>query len=164
MLKVLILCTGNSCRSIMAEAALNHLGRGRVHAESAGSKPTGQVHPNSPRLLQSKGIATDGMHSKSWDVFSDTSFDAVITVCDQAAGESCPVFPGAPVKAHWGVPDPAHATGTDAEIMAVFESSYGILAARIHALLQMPLETMSPQVLQTGLREIGQNILTADAA
>lgn len=141
----------------MAEAALNHFGKGRIAAKSAGSKPTGTVHPKSIALLSSKGIPTEGFHSKTWDSFGNETFDAVITVCDQAAGESCPVFFGAPVKAHWGVPDPAHATGTDDEIMAAFEKSYELLESRIHALLSLPLETMDKQELAAQMKAIGQS-------
>lgn len=157
MLKILILCTGNSCRSILAEALLNHLGQGRVQAFSAGSKPAGEVHPKSLALLQSKGISTEGLRSKSWDEFGDTAFDAVITVCDNAAGEACPLFPGAPVKAHWGVPDPAGATGTDAEIMQVFASACATLEARIRALLDLPPDLRGAELAQK-LRAIGETV------
>lgn len=157
MLKILILCTGNSCRSILAEALLNYLGQGRVQAFSAGSKPAGEVHPKSLALLQSKGISTEGLRSKSWDEFGGTVFDAVITVCDNAAGEACPLFPGAPVKAHWGVPDPAGATGTDAEIMQVFESSCATLEARIRALLGLPPDLRGAELAHK-LRSIGETV------
>lgn len=156
-LKVLILCTGNSCRSILAEAALNHWGEGRFVAVSAGSHPTGKVHPKSLALLQSKGLPTTGYRSKSWDEFANTPIDIVITVCDQAAGESCPVFFGAPVKAHWGVPDPAHATGTDAEVMAAFEKSYNTLEARIKALTRLPAGLGKDELAQH-LKTIGETI------
>ena len=156
-LKILILCTGNSCRSIMAEGALNYLGQGRIAAYSAGSKPAGYVHPKSLELLKSKGIATDGFRSKSWDEFAGTTFDAVITVCDNAAGEACPVFMGAPVKAHWGVPDPAHATGTDTEIMVAFESAYRMLEARIKALLALP-QGLEKKEFAAALRHIGETL------
>lgn len=156
-LKILILCTGNSCRSIMAEGALNHLGQGRIMAYSAGSKPAGYVHPISLELLKSKGIATAGFRSKSWDEFAGTTFDAVITVCDNAAGEACPVFIGAPVKAHWGVADPAHATGTDAEIMQAFEAAYKTLEARIKALLALP-PVLEKKDFAAALRHIGETV------
>lgn len=156
-LKILILCTGNSCRSIMAEGALNHLGQGRIAAYSAGSKPAGYVHPKSLELLKSKGIATGGFRSKSWDEFAGTTFDAVITVCDNAAGEACPVFMGAPVKAHWGVADPAHATGTDAEIMQAFETAYKTLEARIKALLALP-PGLEKKEFAAALRHIGETV------
>lgn len=157
LLKILILCTGNSCRSIMAEGALNHLGQGRIAAYSAGSKPAGYVHPKSLELLKSKGIATGGFRSKSWDEFAGTKFDAVITVCDNAAGEACPVFMGAPVKAHWGVADPAHATGTDAEIMQAFETAYKTLEARIKALLALP-PGLEKKDFAAALRHIGETV------
>jgi arsenate reductase len=156
-LKILILCTGNSCRSILGEALFNHLGQGRITAFSAGSKPTGQVHPKSLALLQSNGISTDGFRSKSWDEFTGKPVDVVITVCDSAAGESCPVFFGAPVKAHWGVPDPAHATGSDAEIMAAFEGAYKTLKARVEAFLRLPA-ALPKEELSKHLRTIGETV------
>lgn len=157
MINILILCTGNSCRSIMAEALMNHLGQGRVQAFSAGSKPAGKVHPKSLVLLQAKGISTQGLRSKSWDEFGDAAFDAVITVCDNAAGEACPVFMGAPVKAHWGVPDPAMATGTDEQVMMIFENSYATLEARINAMLALP-EGLRGAELARHLRTIGEKV------
>lgn len=156
-LKVLILCTGNSCRSILAEALFNHLGQGRATALSAGSNPTGTVHPKSLALLKAKGISTAGFRSKSWDEFAAMPLDIVITVCDSAAGEACPLFPGAPVKAHWGVPDPAHATGTEAEIMAAFESAYKTLEARVNAFLRLP-PGLDKRALAAQLRTIGETI------
>lgn len=156
-LNVLFLCTGNSCRSIMAEALLNHIGAGRFAAMSAGSKPSGVVHPKSLELLAAKGIPAQGYRSKSWDELGETPFDIAITVCDNAAGEACPVFPGAPVKAHWGVPDPAHAKGTDAEIMAAFENSFALLQARIRAMTALPLEAMDAKERAAKLLEIGEN-------
>lgn len=152
---ILVLCTGNSCRSIIGEALFNHLGRGRVKAFSAGSKPAGHVHPQSLRLLKSKGIQVDGLRSKNWDEFAATPIDIVITVCDSAAGEACPLFPGAPVKAHWGVPDPAYVEGTAAEIEAAFEGVYKTLEARIKAFLELP-EGLEKKELAARLRAIGQ--------
>lgn len=156
-LKVLVLCTGNSCRSIMGEALFSHLGQERITAFSAGSKPTGEVHPKSLALLQSKGIATTGFRSKSWDEYANTPIDVVITVCDNAAGEACPVFFGAPVKAHWGVPDPAHATGTEAEVMTAFESAYKTLEARVKAFLRLP-PGLAKNELSQHLRMIGETV------
>lgn len=156
-LKVLILCTGNSCRSILGEALFNHLGEGRVVAFSAGSQPTGKVHPRSLALLESKGISTLHLRSKSWDDFVLTPLDIVITVCDSAAGEACPVFTGAPVKAHWGLPDPAHAKGTEAEINAAFEGVYKTLEARIKAFLKLP-PGLDKKELAARLRDIGETI------
>ncbi|TAL31001.1 MAG: arsenate reductase ArsC [Alphaproteobacteria bacterium] len=157
-MKILILCTGNSCRSIIAEALFNYLGQGRVIALSAGSKPTGQVHPRSLALLKSKGMSTAHLRSKSWDEFVLTPLDIVITVCDSAAGEACPVFTGAPVKAHWGLPDPAHARGTEAEINAAFESVYKTLEARIKAFLKLPTG-LDKKELSDQLRTIGETIV-----
>lgn len=141
----------------MAEGAINHLGQGRITAQSAGSKPAGYVHPKSLELLASKGIATAGFRSKSWDEFAGTTFDAVITVCDNAAGEACPVFMGAPAKAHWGVADPAHATGSDAEIMAAFETAYQTLEARIKVLLALP-QGQDKKEFAAALRHIGETV------
>lgn len=155
MLTVLFLCTGNSCRSIMAEGILNHGGRGRFRAVSAGSFPTGQVHSLSLQTMAAHGLPTAGYRSKSWDEFADMPLDIVITVCDSAAGESCPIFPGASLKASWGVPDPAHADGSPAEVAAVFERVYGLLERRSKALVALPAETMPHTDLASALRAIG---------
>lgn len=140
-MKLLFLCTGNSCRSILAEATFNHLAPAGWKALSAGSRPTGVVHPRSRALLAREGIATEGYHSKSWDLLPATP-DIVITVCGSAAGESCPAYLGPVLRTHWGVEDPAHATGTDAEIDAAFMTAYRILRARIEAFLALPLDTL----------------------
>lgn len=137
-MNVLFLCTGNSCRSILGEATFNHLAPAGWRAVSAGSKPTGQVHPRSLALLERESIATEGYHSKSWDDLPVTP-DIVITVCSSAAGETCPAYLGPVLRTHWGVDDPAHATGTDAEIDAAFMTVYRILRARIEAFLALPL-------------------------
>jgi arsenate reductase (thioredoxin) len=155
MYSILVLCTGNSCRSIMAEALFNHAGASRVQAYSAGSQPTGAVHPQSLATLERHGIASAGYHSKSWDAFTQTPLDLVITVCDNAAGETCPVFYGAPLKAHWGVPDPAHFQGTEAEIRAEFDRVFSLLQKRVEALLALPFETMDKAALTTELQRIG---------
>ena len=126
-IKVLFLCTGNSCRSIMAEALLNELGDGRFAAASAGSKPAGFVHPQALACLNHNRIPVQQPHSKTWDEFTDTDLDLVVTVCDNAAGETCPLFPGSPAKVHWGVPDPALASGSDAEVSAVFQQVFEVL-------------------------------------
>ncbi len=115
----------------MAEALINHLTQGRIQAVSAGSDPAGYVHPKSLDTLERHGVPVDAPRSKSWDEFADTSFDYVITVCDQAAGETCPIFPGAPKKLHWSTPDPAKATGTNEEIEAAFDEAFALLKARI---------------------------------
>lgn len=141
-MNILFLCTGNSCRSILAEATFNHLAPAGLRALSAGSKPAGYVHPRSLSLLEREGIATAGYHSKSWDALPLTP-DLVITVCGSAAGETCPAYLGPVLRAHWGVEDPAHATGTDAEIDAAFASAYRILRARIEAFLALPLARLA---------------------
>ncbi len=134
-IQVLVLCTGNSCRSVMAEALINHLGKGKYEAVSAGSFPAGYVHPKSIETLKSHGINPGSPRSKSWDEFSTQSFDLVITVCDQAAGESCPLFPGKPKKLHWSTPDPAKAIGTDAEVEAAFDVAFFMLKIRVEDLI-----------------------------
>lgn len=141
-MNVLFLCTGNSCRSILGEATFNHIAPEGWHAVSAGSQPIGQVHPRSLALLEREGIATDGLHSKSWDDLPVTP-DIVITVCASAAGETCPAYLGPVLRTHWGVDDPAHATGTDAEIDAAFVTAYRILRARIEAMLALPLAELA---------------------
>ena len=141
-MNVLFLCTGNSCRSILAEATFNHLAPPGWHAMSAGSKPTGQVHPRSLALLAREGIATGGYSSNSWDKLPVVP-DIVITVCASAAGEACPAYLGPALRMHWGVADPAHATGTDAEIDAAFMHAYRVLRARIEAFFALPLETLT---------------------
>lgn len=140
-MNVLFLCTGNSCRSILGEATFNHLAPAGWRAMSAGSKPTGQVHPRSLALLAREGINTEGYFSKSWDNLPATP-DIVITVCASAAGETCPAYLGPVLRTHWGVEDPAHATGTDDEIDASFMQAYRILRARIEAFLALPLDTL----------------------
>ena len=154
-MNILFLCTGNSCRSILAEATFNHLAPAGWSALSAGSKPTGQVHPRSLALLAREGIATRGYHSKSWDNLPVTP-DVVITVCSNAAGETCPAYLGNVVRSHWGVKDPAHATGTAEEIDSAFRAAYRILRARIEAFLRLPLEDLKsdPARLKDELDEI----------
>lgn len=138
---VLFLCTGNSCRSIVAEATFNALAGPEWFAMSAGSHPTGAVHPRSLTLLRREGIATEGLHSKSWDDLPAVP-DLVITVCGNAAGETCPAYLGPAVRAHWGVEDPAKATGSDAEIDAKFEQAYRTLRVRIEAFLKLPIDRL----------------------
>ncbi|MGD9729029.1 MAG: arsenate reductase ArsC [Nitrospiraceae bacterium] len=133
--KILVLCTGNSCRSIMAEALINHLGKGRYQAWSAGSRPAEYVHPGSIKTLKRYGIDPGQPRSKSWNEFVEQSFDLVITVCDQAAGESCPLFQGKPQKLHWNTPDPAKVTGGDGEIQAAFDHAFFLLKQRIEELV-----------------------------
>jgi arsenate reductase (thioredoxin) len=155
---VLFLCTGNSARSIMAEAILNELGAGKFRAFSAGSQPKGWVHPETLRLLQSLGYDTSRFRSKSWSEFADPGaplLDFVFTVCDSAAGETCPVWPGQPMTAHWGVPDPAEAQGSPAEIALAFKDAYRMLNHRIGIFTSLPLRSLDQLSLQQKLREIG---------
>jgi arsenate reductase (thioredoxin) len=156
---VLFLCTGNSARSIMAEAILNKLGAGKFRAYSAGSQPKGHVHPEALQLLRSLGYDTSGFRSKSWSEFADPGaplLDFVFTVCDNAAGEACPVWPGQPMTAHWGVPDPAEAKGNPAEIGLAFKDTYRMLNQRIGIFTSLPLRSLDKMSLQKKLREIGQ--------
>jgi arsenate reductase (thioredoxin) len=134
--KVLVLCTGNSCRSVMAEALINKLAQGRYKALSAGSFPAGYVHPKTIETLKRHGVDPGAPQSKSWDVFANEPFDTVITVCDQAAGETCPLFAGKPKKLHWSIPDPAKATGTEAEIDSAFDQTFTMLKNRVEDLLK----------------------------
>ena len=140
-MKVLFLCAGNSCRSVLAEATFNALASPERRAMSAGSHPTGTIHPRSMALLQREGFSTEGLHSKSW-VGLPSIPDIVITVCGNAAGETCPAYLGPALRAHWGVEDPAKATGTEAEIEAQFEQAYRILRTRIEAFLKLPLKRL----------------------
>lgn len=157
-LNVLFVCTGNSARSILAEGLLNSIGRGRFVAHSAGSQPKGAVHPLALQTLGAWGIPTDGFRSKSWDEFAGPDaprLDVVVTVCDSAAGEICPHWPGQPVTAHWGVPDPAAAEGTDEQKAKAFVDAGATLRRRIELMLALPLATLDPQGLQRELRDIG---------
>lgn len=155
-MNILFLCTGNSCRSILAEATFNQLAPNGWRAISAGSQPTGQVHPRSLALLQREGIATDGLHSKSWDSLPFTP-DVVISVCSSAAGETCPVYLGQAVRAHWGVEDPAHASGSDEDVEAAFDSAYRTLRHRIETFFTLPLARLEqePAQLKAELDRIG---------
>src|SRR5689334_23709391 len=157
--QVLFLCTANSARSIMAEAILNKLGAGKFRAFSAGSQPRGQINPHALVSLQSLGHDVSGFRSKSWSEFADPGaplLDFVFTVCDNAAGETCPVWPGQPMTAHWGVPDPALATGSPAEVALAFKDSYRMLNQRIGIFAAVPLRSLDRLSLQNKLREIGQ--------
>jgi len=156
---VLFLCTGNSARSIMAEAILDRLGAGRFRAFSAGSSPTGQVNPNALALLKRQKYAVDGFRSKSWEEFSGPDapkLDFVFTVCGNAAGEVCPIWPGQPMTAHWGVPDPAAAEGTDAEIALAFAEAYRMLHNRIEVFVNLPMPSLDRLSLQARLDAIGK--------
>lgn len=155
---ILILCTANSARSILGEALIQRLGQGRFRAFSAGSQPRGIPNPTGLKLLESLGYDTSGFRSKSWDEFAGADapqMDIVITVCDSAAGESCPLWPGAPVKAHWGIPDPAGKGDTEEAQLAAFREAYDLLEARVAALAALPVEEMSAGDLSAALARIG---------
>jgi arsenate reductase (thioredoxin) len=165
---VLFLCTGNSARSIIAEAILNRIGMGQFRAFSAGSHPKRQVHPETIRLLHMLHYDTSGLRSKSWSEFADPGaplLDFVFTVCDNAAGESCPVWPGQPMTAHWGIPDPAEAKGNAAEIALAFKDAYRMLERRLSIFVSLPLRSLDRLSLQNKLRDIGRrDDATAKAA
>jgi arsenate reductase len=156
---VLFLCTGNSARSIIAEAILNRLGAGKFLAYSAGSQPKGEVNPRTVDLLKSLNHDTSELRSKSWSEFARPGappLDFVFTVCDNAAGETCPVWPGQPMTAHWGIPDPAEARGTDAEIAFAFKDAYRMLNQRIGIFTSLPLKNLDQLTLQRRLADIGR--------
>ncbi len=156
---VLFLCTGNSARSILAEALLNRLGKGKFKAYSAGSAPAGQVNPHSIALLREMGYDTSGFRSKSWSEFAKPGapvFDFVFTVCDNAAAEACPVWPGQPMTAHWGLPDPAAITGSPAEISLAFRETARMLSQRIGIFVSLPIRSLDKLSLQGKLRDIGR--------
>ena len=164
-LTVLVLCTGNSCRSVIAEVLVNSLGEGRLRAFSAGSRPSGTVNPNALEKLHDEGHDTGGVSSKSWDRFAGDGaepIDIVITVCDNAAGESCPIWPGSPVTVHWGIPDPADAEGND--IGPAFERTYRQLRTRIEDMLELPLEEFDARQRTEALQRIHESALGAEAA
>jgi arsenate reductase len=155
---VLVLCTGNSARSILGEVLFNALGKGRFKAYSAGSKPVGQVNPAALELLQQKGHSLEGLRSKSWDEFAAPGapeIDFIFTVCDNAAGEVCPIWPGHPATAHWGIPDPAHVEGDEAK-RAAFRRAYDQLARRIQLFMNLPIDKLDKLSLKEKLAEIGR--------
>lgn len=157
MIHILFLCTGNSARSILAEALLNHWGKGRFTGHSAGSFPKGAVHPAALALLRQLGLPTEGLRSKSWDEFAQAGapvMDYIFTVCDQAAGEACPIWPGHPVTAHWGLADPAAVSG--AAQAPAFAEAFRILEARVRHFLSFPLEEVPRQDVQRLAREAGK--------
>lgn len=161
-LNILFLCTGNSARSILAEALMNRLGQGRFHAYSAGSMPKGEVNPHAFPVTRALGFQDSDFRSKPWDEFAQPGappLDFVITVCDNAAGEVCPVWPGQPITAHWGVPDPAAVTGAEAEIAVAFRETARLLRNRIDLLLNLPVAALDRMSLQAKVRDIGK---TAD--
>jgi arsenate reductase len=156
---VLFLCTGNSARSILAEVLINHWGRGRFRGLSAGSVPKGAVHPVALKLLHNLKLPTDGLRSKSWDEFAAPgapALDFVFTVCDNAAGEVCPIWPGQPMTAHWGVPDPAAVEGPELEQMNAFRETFRTLENRIKIFTSLPLESIERMKLKEHLDEIGR--------
>ena len=157
---VLFLCTGNSARSILSEALLNKRGQGQFRAFSAGSHPAGRVNPYALALLQRMGYSTDGLRSKSWDEFAAPGapqLDFVFTVCDNAAGEVCPMWPGQPITAHWGIPDPAAVEGTDDQKRRAFDDAFRTLDRRISLFLSLPIRSLEQLVLQERLSEIGRS-------
>lgn len=156
---VLFICTGNSARSILAEAILNHKGRGRFRAYSAGSQPVGRVNPHALDLLTRLGIPVDGLRSKSWDEFATPgapAFDFIFTVCDNAAGEACPVWLGHPQTAHWGVPDPAGVEGTEVEKAEAFREAFRILDHRVGLLINLPIGSIDHLAMTSHLAAIGK--------
>jgi arsenate reductase len=157
---VLFLCTGNSARSIMAEAILNHKGKGRFAVFSAGSHPAGRVRPEALAQIESAGLSTAGLRSKSWDEFSATGapkLDFVFTVCDNAAKEQCPYWPGQPMTAHWGIADPAAAEGTANEIAREFKDAFTVLNRRIDLFLSLPLATLDDMAIKREIDQIGRS-------
>ena len=163
---VLILCTGNSARSILAEVLINRWGQGKFKGYSAGSHPKGEVHPLALELLRARGLPTDGLRSKSWDEFAQPgapNLDFVFTVCDNAAGEACPYWPGQPMTGHWGVEDPAAAEGSEAEKRRAFLHAYSVLEARIKLFACLPLRTLDRMRIQQRIDEIGTATQPSDA-
>ncbi|HWU83955.1 MAG TPA: arsenate reductase ArsC [Rhodocyclaceae bacterium] len=163
---VLFLCTGNSARSVLAETILNHVGKGRFKAYSAGSHPNGQVNPYAIKYLQQQGLPTEGLRSKSWDEFAGPEFegkptphfDFIITVCDNAAGEVCPLWtnaPGKPTTGHWGIEDPAAVEGTDAEKLAAFSHAFSLMNRRVSLLVNLPDAKLQAQAIKQELNQIG---------
>lgn len=158
-LNVLFLCTGNSARSILAEVIMNHIGGGRFRGHSAGSFPKGAVNPVALKLLRQLELPTAGLRSKSWDEFAQPgapTLHFIFTVCDNAAGEVCPVWPGQPVTAHWGIPDPAAVTGPEAQQLQAFRTAFSALEQRIKAFTSLPLSTLDRRALQQRLDDIGR--------
>ncbi|OWQ91455.1 protein-tyrosine-phosphatase [Roseateles aquatilis] len=155
---VLFICTGNSARSILAEGLLNHLGRGRFQAYSAGSHPRGAVHPLALKELSEPGIPTDGFRSKSWEEFAQPGapeMDFVFTVCDQAAGEVCPVWPGQPLTAHWGMPDPAAVEGSDDAKQQAFRAAAVTMKRRLELMMSLPLQRLDAMAIHKEVKDIG---------
>ncbi len=156
MINVFVICTGNSCRSVMGEALFNHLGHDRVKAYSAGSHPIGRINQGALATLTRHGLPTNGYQSQSWEDFENQQMDITITVCDSAAGETCPAYLTKSIQAHWGVSDPGHTEGTEEEKIAAFEETFRILKLRVMKMLALPLETMSTDALTVELNAIGK--------
>ena len=156
MLNVFVICTGNSCRSVMAEALFNQLGLGRIQAYSAGSHPIGRINAGALATLKRHDLPSEGYKSQSWEEFSEQPMDIVITVCDNAAEETCPAYLNKAVHAHWGVSDPGHVEGTEEEKIAAFESTFAILQLRVKKMLALELETLSTGRLTDALNTIGK--------
>jgi arsenate reductase len=164
---VLFLCTGNSARSILAESLLDHWGKGKFRAFSAGSYPKGQVHPLAVELLKRTNLPAEGFRSKSWDEFAAPGappIDFIFTVCDNAAGEVCPVWPGKPMTAHWGIADPAAVEGTDVEKASAFRKALMELETRIKLFTSLPIASLDSMTLQAQLRELGKNNTASESA
>ena len=155
MVNILVLCTGNSCRSVMGEALFNKLGAGRVKAYSAGSRPLGKINDNALKTLERHGLETTGYSSQSWSEFEDHEIDIAITVCDSAANEECPVYMNSVVRAHWGLADPAHMKGSEEEIIAAFDKTFYAMKTRVSRMLDLPFEDMDAQQLTKELNKIG---------
>lgn len=155
MLNVFVICTGNSCRSVIGEALFNHHGKGRIQAYSAGSHPIGRINQDALATLKRHGLPTEGYQSQSWEDFEAVPMDIVITVCDNAAGEVCPAYLGGAVRAHWGVSDPGHVEGSEEEKIAAFEKTFAILEQRVKKMLALPLQKISREALTEQLNEIG---------
>ncbi len=158
-LNVLVLCTGNSCRSVMGEALLNALGQGRFKAYSAGSHPIGRINAGALATLARHGLPTEGYHSKSWEALGETPIDILISVCDAAGGETCPAYLGSAVRGHWGVADPGHVEGTPEAIEAAFDATFATLRRRVEAFLALPVETLSREALGAELARIGTDVV-----
>lgn len=155
---VLVLCTGNSCRSVMGEALVNHLGVGRFKAYSAGSNPIGRINAGALATLARHDLPTEGYTSKSWEALEGVDFDILIAVCDSAAGEACPVYLSSAIRTNWGVADPGHVEGTPEEVIAAFEATFATLRHRITRLVELPIDSMSREQLSEALDRIGQEM------
>ncbi|MCF7971400.1 MAG: arsenate reductase ArsC [Methylococcaceae bacterium] len=156
MYNILVLCTGNSCRSVMTEALLNHYGKEQIKAYSAGSHPTGKINEGTLATFKRHGLSTEGYKSQSWEDFNDIPMDIVITVCDNAAGETCPLYLTKAVRAHWGVSDPGHVDGSEEAKIAAFEQTFATLTLRVKKMLELSLETMPAEKLTAELNTIGK--------